>query len=240
MSDGCYEIEDLDDLIAASARGEPPAHLGTCPKCRALLASYRVFVAPPDVPAGGNLRVAAERLRLEVLAGFPPGTAQEAPSGTAPARRPWLRLVLPGAALGRPWLRPVWAAGLVAMVAVVFWQLGQDSNRDLPSHVLRGEQGGRSEAVQVLAPTPQAGGGVTLAWQAAPAADAYDVVFYRADLSETGRRRIDGASLLTLSAAELNTLTGGGAAYWQIIALKSGAEIGRSSPRALEPAGSGR
>ena len=234
MSDGCYEIEDLDDLVAAVRQGTGPKHLDACPKCRALLASYRAFVDPPDVPGGSNVRVASEGLRLRVIANFPPGEGHTAETGSETARRPWLRI-------GIPWLRPVWAAGLVVLVAFAFWEIGLNANRSLPSHVLRGDGATESAIVQVLAPRDAADGGTVFSWRAVPGADAYAVVFYRADLSEVGRRQVAADTMLVVPAAELTALTAGEPIYWQLVALKSGAEIGRSTPRALAlPKAAGR
>jgi hypothetical protein len=231
LNDGCFEIEDLEAVMAAEKRGDHPAHLDECPRCRALLASYQAFLKPPDLPPGARVKEAADRLRLPVMAGF-----EEDHGRTSAARR-----VAPGRGrirLGVPWLRPVWGLAAIVLVVILVRQVTQESNRNLPSHVLRGDESAGPAAVVLLPPQVTAEGEATLSWRAVPGAEAYTIVFYRSDMAVIGRRTVDRDTTASVPKREAGELLSKGLLFWQVRAMKSGAETGHSAPRQLVLPGS--
>lgn len=234
VTDECYRVEDLGEVIAAIRQGKRPGHLDACPRCRALLASYHAFLNPPDLPESGELEEVARRVAL-------PGAA--AVAGATPTReeaRPgivhWVMrlLELPG-------FRPAVAVGLVGLAVIVYLGGRPDGTSPTPSRVLRGDGPGSGAAVTLLPPREASDGGTILAWRAVPGADAYTLVLYRADLTTLDRRETPGDTTLVVPRAEMETLLAAGPLYWQVVAKKSNAELMRSTPRELvRPEGAGR
>ena len=249
MNDECFEIEDLEEVIAAQARGEHRAHLDSCPRCRALLASCRAFLVPPDLPPGARVKEAAEGLRLPMVLGLTedssnrPGQVAPAPSGTdAAGHRARSRDARQGGSrrwfpFGTPWLRPIWGLAAVVLLVVLVRQVTRDSARNEPSHVMRAEESAAAPAVTLLAPRPAPGGGTMVLWRAVPGADAYTITFYRADLSEIGRRTVTSDTTTTVSSEEAGRLASAALLYWRVRATKSGQEISHSAPGEIRLSG---
>jgi len=223
VSDDCYRVEDLGQVIAAIRRGQRPAHLETCPRCRSLVTSYQAFLDPPDLPTSAELEDVARRVRIPVAAG-----AASAPEEARPGvvQRLMRHFEL-------PWLRPVAAVGLVGLAVIVYLGVRPDGIFRSPSHVLRGGAPTAGAVLQPLPPQAAADGSVILAWRAVPEAQVYVAIFYRPDLSEIARRGSVGDTTLTLGPEELAPLRAGEPLYWQVMAVRSGAEFARSTPREL-------
>jgi hypothetical protein len=231
VSDTCFEVIDMDAVVESIGRGEKPAHLDNCPRCRALVASYRAFMEPPDVPEGSNVPAALAEIRVP---GLPPLTGAVPRTPEASRRAPWWSRLK----IDNPWLRPVWAIGMAVILVVAYHQLGPNAGHNRPSHVMRGEIPGTPAIVDPLPPARGADGGMVLAWKGVPKADSYLVVFYRADLTEIGRWRVSKQPKLMLPAADSSRLAADGPLYWQIRAIRAQTEIGRSSPLPLLMPGS--
>jgi len=225
LSRQCFEIEDLGGVIASIHGGRRPEHLDACPRCRALLASYRAFIDPPDVPEGSDVR-AARNMQVPGLPKYQESPSKESDLRDTAPRKPRLRF-------GLPWLRPIWAVGAVALLVLVFRQVGIETHKNEPSHVLRGDSQGTATVVEMLSPVRSTDGGLVLTWRPVPEADAYAVVFYATDLKETGRKRASGEARLVLPPDETPSSASQGPVYWRVIALKAGSEIARSAPRPL-------
>ncbi len=226
MSNECYETEDLGDLIAAIRRGAQPEHLRTCPRCRALLASYRAFLDPPDLPQGSKIEEVAQRAGVATITGLAAGTARDAgPQRTQPHR--------PRSLLGFAWFRAAAAAAVIVLVVFIAREVRQDALHERPSHILRGGALEETATLQLLAARGTENGGAILAWGAVANADAYIVVFYRPDLTEQGRREIVGDTTLVLRPDELLALRAQRPLYWRVVAQRSRGELLRSAPREL-------
>lgn len=226
MTEECYPIEDLEGVLAAVKRGERPAHLENCPRCRALLDACAVFLDPPDLPEGSNLTEAARRLSLPALAGFEDPRARSVVQERVSPARPRFRLT-------HPWLRPVWILGAAALAIVAVRELRTSGDGVAPSGMMRGSESGVA-VVEVQPPEVASNGEILLRWDAVQGADAYALVLYRVDLTVLDRRRLPATPSHVLSPDEVQSLARRGTRYWQIVAFDTGLEIARSSPVAID------
>ena len=61
MTDGCFQLDELDSLIDLDPEDPRRRHLESCPLCRARLAAYRAFIAEgPPQPGSEPERADAE------------------------------------------------------------------------------------------------------------------------------------------------------------------------------------
>ena len=246
--DRCMDAEALAahrDWPEGDARR---AHLESCGRCRALLASLERFEAEPaDLPPG-QLAEARERLararRDWPAAGAAASAEADLGPATAPATTP-RRAARPRAAgWPGPWgwtgWRPAMAAAALVVVAASAWWAGRGLLAERPGVVLRAGEApgapGARPALVTLAPSPGADGPL-LRWHTLPGADAYEVVLLDGSLAEIARGPAGRDT--TLALAELERFAGpaaGDAAYWQVIARRAGDALAESAPVPLERA----
>jgi hypothetical protein len=224
MADHCFSADELADILEMPEGDARREHLGTCPRCRAVLAEYRAFLAGEAeagddqyAEADGRLRAALQR---EIF-----GDAH-APAGAEPRPRGRFFQLLT--------LRPALtlAALLLAILAVDTFRRGTDRG----GVVLRQSEGGSAaESLEAL-PTELAGdGGVLFHWSGTVVADAFEIQIFDQQLEELGRFPASGDSLLVLPLATLRQLLGDSAiCVWRVIALRNDDEVLRSRPRSFE------
>lgn len=235
LTNDCFEVEDLQGVIAAIRDGRAPMHLESCPRCRALVDSCREFLDPSDIPEGSNLTEASKRLALPALMGWEDrrsakdaGTSKGVGTATATrrARFPFdLRV-----------LRPVLVGAAIILLVWVAREVGQDGDRSTPSRVLRGDGTAAKARVELQSPIVAADGGILLRWRPVRDAERYEVIFYREDLSVVRESSAGELTSLSLSPDEISTLNSNGAILWRIVAKKGNLEIARSAPVQLAPA----
>ncbi|MBN2171333.1 MAG: hypothetical protein JW819_08440 [Candidatus Krumholzibacteriota bacterium] len=233
MDKRCFLIEELEFVLSLPADDPRRRHLAECPRCRALLASYRQFVVPGDLPAGADPMDAARRLeaalaRAMVADAAPAGGAAQARS--AAPRRFWWRL-LPRSVPQRTALALATALAFVLVLPHVL-PLPAGSGDD---RILRGRD--RIAAGPVLAaPRSLFGGGLMLAWTASADADGYRVVIYDTALVQVATLDAGRDTTLLLPAARLDALREAhGELLWEVIALRGGDERERSRPGVMAP-----
>lgn len=228
---GCVAEEDLGDTLALPESDPRRTHLETCPRCRALVVSYRQFLEPGGDESnayGTSEARALDRFR-ERLTGEAPAAAAAAPSasrGREPRDREswWSKLFAPP-------LRPAWGVLAVLVVIAGVW-IGPRLAPPEPTSALRGNP----EAVLTLSePVRRADGGVNLEWHAVPDADRYELRFFSTDLVEIGRRDLGDTTRVDLLNSDLpQTYHAGNIVLYRIVALKGGDEIEASSPGSLQ------
>ena len=215
--------EDLGAVAAlADAGAADPrlAHLADCPRCRALLESYRDFVRGEPEPQA-NLADAHARL-ARALAAEIGAAAPAAPRALRPAAGPRRGLL---AALFAPALRPAWAVAAAVAIAAGVWVARPHG----PVDVLRGPA-----APTIETHVAAGAGSVTLRWRRFGNASRYEVRFYATDLSDLTRVDAHGALELTLRhAAPPARLASGARVLWQVVAFAGDAELARSQTRSL-------
>jgi hypothetical protein len=184
MTPGCIE-PDVIELVLRLPQDHPRwRHVRDCPRCRALLDSYRSFVEGRSDVAVAELEAADARIGMALARAI--GQAPRAAVAAVGARRPlWLEWLM------QPAVRPAMAAvalGL-ALLAAALWPRATErhsSTLPAPSPV----------AVETPAPddvTATAGtlsiretrlgaDGVALSWQPWPGADRYEVRLYSGGL----------------------------------------------------------
>jgi hypothetical protein len=206
-------------------------------------------MAPGPLPDGADLPAAEARLlaALEREIGAPLGPAPD--PGAAPVARAETRRAEPDAPrgiggrlagwLGAPRLRPAFALAVVLVAAVGVWsQWGPRREGDAP--LLRGPSGPGTETVEPGAWAARAhasalGDGRTrLAWEAAPGATHYQVVFLAEDLHEIARVGGLAATRLDLDRRALPAgLAPGQAVLWRVTAHAGADELARSPASSL-------
>jgi len=225
--DSCIPIAEMESYAANPEGDRRFRHVASCPRCRALLASYHAFLKPEGLPAGADPGDAEANLTA-FLDREVRGRGRPVASSDAPAKgvlSAWIRRVFAGGRL-RPALLAVCAVlvffGIRQAVTTDFW-------REAPT-VYRGPE---TNPVSGLAVRSQllSDRSVILSWDAFPGADAYQVILYGDDLRE--RFRLDPAPALDLRLDSKNPETWRGTGYWRVEALGERAVIGRSPLRAL-------
>jgi len=226
----CVDELALGEVLALAESDPRRRHLDDCPRCRALVVSYRQFLDPGSEEMASYGTEEHERLNAfrERLAGIAP-VATPAPGGTMPApvaeKRSWAeRLFTPG-------LRPLWA---VVAIAIAFGVM-KIAPTHPPENVVPTLRGGTPEALTVRTPTYGDAGAVTLVWNAVPEADHYEVRFFSSALTELGRHAAGGDTVATLAAADLPLpYRSGEAILFRVVALKDGDELATSAPGSLK------
>jgi len=229
----CFLIEELEFVLSLPDDDPRRRHLDECPRCRALLASYRQFLAPDAAPAGADTADAARRLEAaldrEIGAGQMP--APVTPGGeSGRTRRGWPRL-LPRGVPQRTALAMAAALALVLVLPHVLpLPAGSGGER-----ILRGRDAAASGPV-LTPPRSLYGGGLALAWTGAAGADGYRVVLYDTGLAEVATLEAGRDTTLILPAARLTALLEAhGELLWEVVALRGGDELERSRPGVLSP-----
>lgn len=210
----CIDVMDVAMVMELRADHPQRWHAENCPRCRSLLASYVSFVEAEPVP-GADL----QRVRRTLDARIHADAARWKPA-SAPARAFWWRALL------RP--APLIAAGLLVIVAAVFW-----TTRGPEPGSLRGS----ASQTQAFALSPAeiaSDGSIHLRWSAMAGAEQYQVRLYGPDFREIYRSTNTVATTLDVdhSALPANlppTLD----LIWRVYALSQGDVIAISTPGSI-------
>ncbi len=222
----CYELDDLESLLALDPDDPRRGHLERCPRCRARLLVYEEFIGDRSVPPGADTSDAAVRLRWA----FDEERDRRIESG-APRRSPWAWL---SARLRPRALRPAWALAAILIAAgALYAGLELRATREAPDLLRRQPAPGlssRSPArIELRVPSIGPGGAVTLRWHPFPQADSYRVHLMDADLADFARLGPVADTTLFLSPDAMpGGIHSGAVVGWEVAALRAGQEIARS------------
>jgi hypothetical protein len=176
----CIEAGQVQDLLELSEADPRRRHARECPRCRALVDSYRLYREPGAPPAEARVEDAEARLRAvmaQAIGAGLPATRQSVTSGPT-----WIERLF------HPALRPAWAFAALAVVLglATVWPRLQPIGRRVE---LRG--GPTEHPVEPLAFVggSYGPGGVELRWRAWPGAESYEIEFFSGDLQPIGRVR---------------------------------------------------
>jgi hypothetical protein len=227
----CFSVEEIAGVESLEPNDPRRQHVESCPRCSVMRASYLRFLDPAIPAADRAFQDAERRLGSFLDRAVESGAPAETTGATGRPGGSWLDRLRE--AWRAPALRPAWAlAGLAVLLAAgaVTLRLGGGG-----SIVLRGSESpsaGRAGVVQVESARALGGGSLELRWRALEGADAYRVEFYGADLAPWATREAGQALTLKLAPGDLPPDRVGQEALWRVVALRRGAEVGRSS---LEP-----
>ena len=234
MSDTCYCIEELEELALLVAGDPRLAHLESCPRCRAQLASYRAFMSPADLPAearpdDAHIRIAAA-LEQAIFAKDPAAAEVSAPvqSGLA---NPLARLLH---SLARPMWRPAWGLVAILLIFVGSQQVWQAAHRGGNPQILRGGTGDPAK-LPAEAARVSADGCILFSWEAVPDADSYQVHVYGSDLSTLVVLDAGVQCSLAVRPNEIPAPVGDDhQLWWRVIALQGADEINSSALQSFD------
>ena len=175
----CLDPETLDAVLDAPEIDPRRRHARECPRCGALLESYRLFRESPEDAPPSDLAEAEARLSAALqreMGPAPASSARIAPRG-APHRRG------PLGSWFVAW-RPAFAFAAVAVVAgaVVLWSRFSPEPETV---TLRGGPDS-TETRLAIGEARLAGGTVTMSWSGLPGVTRYEIRFYTPDLVERG------------------------------------------------------
>jgi hypothetical protein len=175
MESVCYRPEELAEILDLDDSDPRRSHLGSCPRCRARLATYEEFRSAPPAVTGPQLDDALSRLGHSMDEEIW-GEAAPRPKPRVVRSRPswlsWPRF---------PILRPALVLAAVLLVVVIV-----DSVRQQPSErgiVLRTEKT-VGDDFEVDPPRLGTDGSLEVRWSPVTGADSYRVLFLSAKLEE--------------------------------------------------------
>ena len=226
----CIEPEALDEVLASRADDPRRLHLASCPRCAALAGNYELFLAPPDEhPAQAREAEAAltafrESLLGPVLPAVPPALATGVPK-----REPksWWRVLF------APAVRPAWAFAALAIIAGGWYVSAHHDRAVEPGGIQM--RGALHAELALSAPAFAPDGSVTLAWQAHPEADGYEVRIYSTSLTELARLPEVTSPMLRIPADRLPAApTPGDVLLYRVAAIHGGDVVGLSPVGTLQ------
>jgi hypothetical protein len=231
MIERCFNVEELEAIAGLPADDPRHRHAESCPRCRALLASYREFITGrdelADVRADATLADALDR----GIFGAQASAADTSPSLLDRLAGLWQRIGEAGM------LRPALSAAAVLVIAVAVlspWDPGP-----APERVLRGE-GTAASSPRITTRDAQVrpDGSVLVSWRPAAAAHLYRVQILGEDLVEIGS--ID-AGPDTFLVFHPPATAGGEAAspalLWRVQGLATGEVVATSTAATLPRVG---
>jgi hypothetical protein len=219
MNDERSRSEELAEIAALPPADPRRQAFERSPGGRAMLASYRSFLDPGEVPSGARPDEAEARLAERLESELRRGATRDTPArDAARGAGTWAAIQR---ALAAPALRPAYALAAVTVVAGTIWLA-------LPRPVERaprmrgsivGREGSAAPSLVAYRPRTLAGGEVELGWPRVPGADRYEVTFMTTDLSEIGAPRVVHEPLLVLRRDALpGGLAHGSTVLWQVSA----------------------
>jgi hypothetical protein len=229
MSDRCFELAELDEILRSDPSDSRRSHLETCPRCRARLLVYQEFQEDLSALPGADPGDAAIRLR----AAFDQELRRAArPEGFVESGRPATPLERV-ARLRWPRLRVAWAFASVALVMVILYagleirhgRQSPDVLRDLPE---------RASPEALSGPDPistgeGSSGLVELRWRRARGAEGYRVRLFGPDLADLAQLGPVADTVLVLRREDVPGQTGR-TIGWQVAALRGGLPFAMSRP----------
>jgi len=230
MDPPCFDIDTLSELLEAGPEDPRREHVRSCIRCRNLLESLREFRSPESELPAAEVREAEERMAavLERALGAPAGIAHAGERATRPAgesfwARAWSGLFAAG------WWRPALGAALIAVVLLTSIQIF-DREGPVPPEVLRSDGPEAPRTIVLQPPRLQPEGGLLLAWETFPEAEAYQVTFYDLHLEKLANFEVGPATSLSLTPADLRALgPPGQRLLWRVVALRDGSEMAHSA-----------
>ncbi len=217
----CPSSEQMGRLAALPESDERRRALEECPRCAALLHSYRDFLEPAAAePLPPGVREGLAQLR-ERLAGVEARPARTRARQTArePVAIRWM-----------PLWRPALAFAAVAVVAGAWWwsPLGPAGESG------RAVRGVPADAVRRAEAEFGPDGAVRFVWPGVPEADHYVVTLHSAELATLARFEAGRETTLVVTRAELPAEVGMGAGVlFRVRAYSGGDEIGVGEARPL-------
>lgn len=228
MEDRCFTHEELDELLALDPTDPRLAHLEKCSACRTLLASYRAFLDPGDLPESANRDEARRRLDLfreRMIAGD-----VEAPAGGSPEGSFLSRFL---AYLRGPALRPGLAALLLLIAATALWTNRDALRPERRSGILREVPTAGSGDIVVQPPIPREGGGFVFEWSSVDGAESCRVQIIGVEMTPLREFSLVDSNRLEVTGDAIAGLADSGPLFWRVIVYRSGDELARSSLHAL-------
>lgn len=225
MSDvQCFDASALDRVLALPDEHPERRHARACPRCGALLESYRLYQEPgtdADAPhvASADARLDAW-LREEIapVAAPSPRVSTMTPNRRATRVTRWDALLRPGPALAL-------AAAIAVVALVALWPRGDRTMQ------MRGAPGGATVAVTSVRLDDE---GLHLMWSAHPGADAYEAILLAGDGREAARIPLGAGTATTVPRARLPLSTApADPLFLRIAALSGGEVIATSTVRPL-------
>lgn len=224
MSDDCMDIERIPDVLDLPLDDSWRRHVEGCPRCSAILASYRAFVRE-EAATGADPENADSRLTA-FLASKIGAPGEAAANKKEPLSKRLLSRFTQTASL-----RPVWVSAVLVIVAASLWWW-QPWTEDRT--VLRGTKPAAfHEPLDLKAPQKLSRGAVRLEWMPMPGADSYQVCIYDQDLQTVCRLEPTRETTMVVDRHMLPADTPS-ALIWRVVALERGDEIGWSEPAPLE------
>jgi hypothetical protein len=233
VPDRCWTCEELGSLADLAAEDPRLVHLESCPRCQALLASYRCFMDGTAARTVPGSREAGRRLAAvleQEVAACPPAD----PQGEAGPRT-----VLPNArstvksARWRPgWLwRP--ALGLAACLAVAFslWAIGHFPDHHDGPVLFRGET--QPSGWMLHAPQTVDGGGLHLSWEAPLADCGFRVEIFDAALEPLETFDTAAGEIVIPAQDRSAWETVSHPLHWRVLAVRGGDVIASSGLSSL-------
>lgn len=233
----CVEEHALGEVLALPESDPQRRHLDECPRCRALVTSYRQFLEPSreDQASYGTHeeeRMNATRSKMFGVPAHAVGFAAGAHHGPKPPpeiselaspKRDWRHRLF------GPTMRPVWGFAAV-ILAFGILRLAPRPQPEAP--VLRG-----GASTQILLGTPQylPDGSVTLSWPSHNEADRYELRFYSTALAELSRRDAGLDTMVTITPTNLpDVYQRGEPVLYRVVAIHGGDDLSTSAPGTIK------
>jgi len=221
MPDSCIEIHELEEILRLPRDDSRRRHLETCPRCRAVVASYKDFLDPADAPPDAHLQKVKVRLGRTLDAKIL-GRKTE----VLESRRPsFMERIFP-----RRW-SAYWRPALVlaGLILIVF-----TAREFLPDRESRGDrQLYRGAETQESALVAQAvlleAGEIRLSWTPMAEADEYRVRLFGADLLERAEWRAGADTVFLIPGAEILSHAESSPLFWTVSAFRNSDLLGESA-----------
>lgn len=218
MSQDCFSIEELGDLLDLGSDDPRWDHVHNCARCRNLIAALREFEAPTELPAEADVPGAEQHLKHFITVNV------DRPEPASSLGGFFRRLIGPE----RPLLRPVTGLALAVLGLVIILGVRERLNRS-DSFVVRDGRIDSGPELILHPPAYQADGSLRLSWGRLAPDATYQVVFYTSRLDEIARYSVGFDTSLVISPADI----GSGGFLWQIEAETSGKTIATSQPAGI-------
>jgi hypothetical protein len=230
MNDDCIDIEKIPEVLELPVGDPKRRHVETCPRCSAILASYKAFMKE-EILEGSDPDDADARLSAFIasMTAAPRDEVQAAPSAEDSTRKGILPQIMETFLM-----RPVWVTALLVVIAagiygVLWWRPWTPYRTVLrsPSPV------GVSQPLALSAPQELSGGRVLLEWTPMDGADSYQVRLYGGDFNGIALLEPTSETTFVIDRSLLPADTPD-VLIWRVFAFRRGDEIGSSDPASLE------
>ena len=236
MEDDRSAIEQLAAILELPPDDPRRLELERSPRGRALLRTYRAFLAPGRAPAEADLENARASLHAmldrELGLGAAPSTASRSEAATPAGPRPEVVGPAPAHAAARAPRRSWWwmpaprlafAMAALAVAVAGVWYVSRPPGPAAPE--LRGHRvegtGAPTVALTLHPARTLAGGAVELSWEPVAGADRYQVAFFATDLTDLAHPAPTTEPRLVLAPGALPAgLSRASSVLWQVTARR--------------------